>query len=224
MKQFFKSDAGVYLISMIGAAIVWLLNRTSRVQKINKTVLDDLLAQAQSPIFLVWHDQLMIFPSVLTSGIPASGLCSPHSDGRMIGLMLERFGYHAVWGSSNRQPAAGLRAMAKDVRKGHVAFITPDGPRGPAQKMAPGPVSLAQLTGAPIVPVSWRGTRMWRANGWDRMRFMKPFSKIFLVYGTPIYLPRTRDEGALEDQRLQVEAALKAVNAQAQSWIGGDDC
>ncbi len=113
--------------------------------------------------------------------------------------------------------------MAREVRQGQAAVISPDGPRGPYHQLAAGPVSLAQLTGAPIIPVSWRGTRNWRAGGWDRMRFMKPLSKIFIVYGAPIYLPRTRDPDELERQRVQVENALHTVNQQAQSYVGEDD-
>ena len=219
LKAFFKSDAGVYLISIIGAVMVFFLNYTVRVTRVNAEVKRQALKEDKKPIFIAWHDQLIIFPQALGLGTPASVLCSSHSDGRIIGYVIERLGYRAIWGSSNRQPVAGLRALAREVREARATVISPDGPRGPAHQLAPGPVSLAQLSGAPIIPVSWRGTAVWRAGGWDRMRFMKPLSRIFLVYGDPIFLERTRDTDTLEEQRLLVENALHEANKRAQDLL-----
>jgi len=40
------------------------------------------------------------------------------------------------------------------VQSGYDAGITPDGPRGPKYQVATGIIQLAQLTNAPIIPVS----------------------------------------------------------------------
>ena len=214
MKRFFASPVGTFIVSIIGATIVAVLNFTVRWEKRDRHHYLHLRKESPPPIMVCWHDQLIAFPAILGLGAPCSCLCSPHSDGRHIGHILRRFGFRAVWGSSNRQPVAGLRAMAREINEGRIAVISPDGPRGPAHVMAIGPIALAHLTGAPILPVAWRGHREWRAGGWDRMRFMKPFSSAAIVYGEPIFLEKTKDKDGLEQQRVLIEDALNALNFQ----------
>ncbi len=212
MKRFFASPVGTFIVSIVGAVIVAVLNFTVRWEKRDRHHYLRLRKETPQPIMVCWHDQLIAFPAILGLGAPCSCLCSPHSDGRYIGHIIRRFGFRAVWGSSNRQPVAGLRAMAREIKEGRIVVITPDGPRGPAHVMAMGPISLAHLTGAPILPVAWRSRREWRAGGWDRMRFMKPFSSAEIVYGEPIFLEKTKGQDNMEQQRERIEDALNALN------------
>jgi len=223
MKRFFASPAGTFIVNIIGATIVWVLNYTVRWQKRDIHHYTSSIQGLTKPIFICWHDQIIAFPKMLGRGTPCSCLCSPHSDGRHIGLMMKRFGYRAVWGSSNRQPAAALRAMAREINEGRIVVISPDGPRGPAHVMAMGPVALAQLTGAPIIPIAWRSKSVWRINSWDRMRFMKPFSSGTIVYGAPIILEKVKGQDALEAQRVCVETALNVLNEELDREYRGDN-
>ena len=74
-----------------------------------------------------------------------------------------------------------------------------------------GPISLAQLTGAPITIVAWSAQHCWRAKSWDKMRFPKPFSTIACRWSEPIYLPRTKSKKEMEEQRLLIEAQLNKL-------------
>lgn len=196
--------------------MVATLNYTVRWKKRDKQHFTETLKGFPRPIMICWHDQLIAFPKILGLGKPCSSLCSSHADGRFLGLVMRCFGYRTIWGSSNRQPTASLRAMAREINQGRIFISAPDGPRGPSQVLAMGPIALAQLTGAPIIPVAWRGTAQWRVKSWDRMRFMKPFSSATIVYGEPIFLEKKKSREEIELQRLQVENALKALNTQLE--------
>ena len=74
-----------------------------------------------------------------------------------------------------------------------------------------GPISLAQLTGAPITIVAWSAQHFWRAKSWDKMRFPKPFSPIACSWSEPISLPRTKSKKEMEQQRLLIEAQLNKL-------------
>ena len=74
-----------------------------------------------------------------------------------------------------------------------------------------GPISLAQLTGAPITIVAWSAQHCWRAKSWDKMRFPKPFSTIACRWSEPIYLQRTKSKKEMEQQRLLIEAQLNKM-------------
>jgi lysophospholipid acyltransferase (LPLAT)-like uncharacterized protein len=74
-----------------------------------------------------------------------------------------------------------------------------------------GPVSLSQLTGAPITLAAWSGSRLWRAPSWDKMRFPKPLGRANLIYSDAIMLEKTKDKNALEAQRQMLEDKLNAL-------------
>ena len=170
------------------------------------------------PILVFWHEHLFCFGIVLPPGCAA--LQSPHADGRILDIPTRFYGVSPVWGSSNRQALSSLRALARETKRGKICVITPDGPRGPARMLSAGPVSLAQLTGASIIPVAWSTGRMWRARSWDRLRIPKPFTRGLIKWGDPIILASTKNKQELEAQRLLVETRLSALTQQCDSDMG----
>jgi lysophospholipid acyltransferase (LPLAT)-like uncharacterized protein len=76
-------------------------------------------------------------------------LISQHRDGELIARIAERLGYATGRGSSTRGGEEGARDMLRLAEEGRVLAITPDGPRGPAEKVKPGLVFLASRTGLP---------------------------------------------------------------------------
>ena len=135
-------------------------------------------------------------------------------------MLFKKLGIQPVFASSNRNPLSGLKELASASKAGARLVISPDGPRGPARQMAMGPVAVAQLTGAPIIPILWSCDRFWRVNSWDRLRIPKPFSKAVRVIGQPIYLPPTSDKTAREAQRVMVEEQLNALVKTADEMMG----
>jgi len=51
---------------------------------------------------------------------------------------------------------------------------------------------LAQLTQAPIIPVSWDVTRKVTANSWDGFMVPLPFARATLRIGTPMMVGRVK--------------------------------
>jgi hypothetical protein len=107
------------------------------------------------------------------------------------------------------------------IRRGRSVAITPDGPRGPREKMKLGPLYIAQRTGAPLIPALAGASRGWYFGGWDRFLVPKPFSRIRMGYGAPIYVPRDADETELERIAAHVEEKLTELKAQVDDFSGG---
>ena len=105
--------------------------------------------------------------------------------------------------------------MARLVRDGAICVLTPDGPRGPARHMAAGPVAMAQLTGAAIVPVAWASARCWRANSWDRLRIPKPFGRGHVIWGAPIDLANMNNKHQQQANRQLLADRLNQLAAEA---------
>jgi len=71
--------------------------------------------------------------------------------------------------------------------------ITPDGPRGPAERVQPGAVAAAQHAGVPIVAVGAIPSSAWYLGSWDRMCIPKPLSLVDVRYGRPIVIGPGKD-------------------------------
>ena len=98
--------------------------------------------------------------------------------------------------------------------------LTPDGPRGPAERVKPGVVYLASRTGCPVVPVATASRRTWVLGSWDRFRIPQPFTRVVVAYGDPIAVPAGLEGAALEEWRARVERALADHTARVAAAAG----
>jgi lysophospholipid acyltransferase (LPLAT)-like uncharacterized protein len=100
------------------------------------------------------------------------------------------------------------------VRGGQSIAITPDGPRGPRQQLQPGVIRAAQLARVPILPVVAGCSRAWWPGGWDRFCVPKPFSRVRVVYGEPIHVPRDLGEAEFHRYATELEREMNALTEQ----------
>ena len=87
--------------------------------------------------------------------------------------------------------------------------ITPDGPRGPAERVKPGIVAAAQHAGVPVVPATARPSRAWWLSTWDRFCIPKPFATIHVTYGAPVGIAAGKP--GLRSGMEAVERGLSAI-------------
>jgi hypothetical protein len=115
---------------------------------------------------------------------------------------------------------AAVREILRTLKKGECIGITPDGPRGPRMRATDGIVTIARLSGVPVIPAAWSARRRWALNSWDRFLVPKLFTTGVFVWGAPIEIPRDADEAQLEALRLKVERELTAVTNEADRLAG----
>jgi len=169
-------------------------------------------------IFAAWHNRLFLFPYLFwkhwTSrhGSQLAVMVSASKDGAKLVRVLEKCGLVCVRGSSSRRGQAALLEMTRLVHDGYDAGITPDGPRGPKYKVAPGIIQLAQLTGAPIIPVSYVLAWKITLNSWDGFMIPLPFGRATLRVGPPLTVPRAAPDADREHKRLELETILKSLS------------
>jgi lysophospholipid acyltransferase (LPLAT)-like uncharacterized protein len=99
-----------------------------------------------------------------------------------------------------------------------VAF-TVDGPRGPARVAQPGAAFLAGATGQPILPFHIEASRDWTMGSWDRTSVPKPFSRVAVVIGEPMYVAGT-DDAVVESARTELGRALESLESRACRVLG----
>ena len=169
-------------------------------------------------IFAIWHNRLSLslilyrrYVARRDRGRRLVAMVSASRDGGLLAGILERFGVEPVRGSSSRRGPQALREMVSWGRRGHDLAITPDGPRGPCYIVQEGVISTAQLTGLPIVPVSFHLNWKIRAKSWDRFQIPLPFARCEITIGKVLRVPRETDAAGREELRNRLEAELRAI-------------
>lgn len=169
-------------------------------------------------IFCIWHNRLalslIMYQRYVQRRQPArrlAGLVSASRDGGFLAGILERFGVQPVRGSSSRRGPQAMLEMTTWAERGLDLAITPDGPRGPCYVVQDGVMSLAQLTGLPVVPVSYHLNWKVRPNSWDRFQIPLPFACCEVNLAKPIVVPREASEADRDKLRQELEDSLKAI-------------
>jgi hypothetical protein len=184
---------------------------TTRGELISGIEYDESIVAAGVPaIYVLWHGRLLPCSYYYRSrGLGT--LISRNRDGDYITRMIERWGYRVIRGSSSRGAHGAFLAIVRALTEGQSVAITPDGPRGPRQKMKLGPLRAAQKAGVPILPVSAGATAAWFFGRWDRFLVPKPFAWTPVALGEPLYLHPDLSADDLEDQALLLESRLNQL-------------
>ncbi|MBI5774005.1 MAG: lysophospholipid acyltransferase family protein [Verrucomicrobia bacterium] len=171
----------------------------------------------QPAIFAIWHNRLALSMPIHLFFARCHGrkklaaLVSASRDGGLLARVLEHFDTQPVRGSSSRRGPQALRELTTWAERGYDLAITPDGPRGPRYVVQEGVLSLAQITGLPIVPVSYEHGWKWSLKSWDRFQIPLPFSRVNATLGAPLRVPRGATEEEREQLRLELERRLKEI-------------
>jgi lysophospholipid acyltransferase (LPLAT)-like uncharacterized protein len=194
---------------VLGAMTVRMLVHTLRIRREEASA--SALWRAGTPaIYAVWHGRILLLP-YLYGWRRARVLASRSRDGELLTRFMARFGLESVRGSSSRGGAEALRLLARSLGEGRDAVVVPDGPRGPRETVKPGIVTLARVSGAPIVPMALGASAEWRLRSWDEFRIPRPFARCVLRFGDPIWVPGEADRATQEAVRKDVEAALRTL-------------
>lgn len=173
-----------------------------------------LIEKNRSFILVTWHGKVLsVFKYFSKKNY--TGLASKSKDGGLIVDVGEKMGYKFVRGSSGKGGSAAYQDMADLLKKSSTQLIiTPDGPTGPEHVPKPGAVRLARESGVPVIPVIGHASRSWTLKNWHTFYISKPFSKIKLVVGQPIYFTK---EQKIEECLGVLKKALISTDKEASS-------
>ena len=196
------------LVGRLGAALVGLLAATWRYRVRGWEHVEDAHRRQRPIVYVLWHSRLLpLLYSRRREGVAL--LISRHADGGHLAQLSERWGYHVVRGSSKRGGDVGLRGLVRHLRDGAEVALTPDGPRGPAERVKPGAVAAAQHAAALVIAVGARASSAWWIRSWDRFCLPKPFATIDVVYSAAFTVAAGKD--GLRQGIAHAERALAEV-------------
>ncbi len=148
---------------------------------------EDFLAH-KGTIFIFWHNRLAIGPGMFRGHKDVYALISPHSDGKIISRVVNKFGFGVINGSTNKNSAAALKVMLKKLVNGSTIVVTPDGPRGPVYQINSSITKVAFKYNIQLIPISCTASKSFLLNSWDKLIIPLPFGRITVRVGGALAL------------------------------------
>lgn len=206
------------LVARCTALLFRLLHRTCHFTLIGQEYEQEALSHGKSIIYTAWHGT---FPGVAYYFRDRNGMLmvSPSRDGDRAARVLPHLGYETVRGSSGKGSGMALRKIVSHLKSGQPGGFIADGSRGPAQVAQKGILILARHTQAPLVPVSMAAKPCWRFRSWDRTILAKPFARIAMVFGPPIWVDAVASVAEIEVARQDLEDTLNRLAASASEYL-----
>jgi lysophospholipid acyltransferase (LPLAT)-like uncharacterized protein len=227
LKTLLRSDAVQALLGWLLGGYIRLILATVRWRHENLECVEPVLAGEAGAVALFWHGRI---PLCLATAPQwwrkrTRAFVSPSSDGQFIATALEMAGFPAIRVSSAkkgdaakaRQAVAAIREAVAWVSGGGALVITPDGPRGPNEVIAPGALQIARRSRQPVFLMGIAASPAVQLNGWDRIMFAAPFGRGAVVWDGPLHVPPEADEPAL---LADWSARLSAATRRAEALVG----
>ena len=186
--------------------------------------------EARSKIFAhhpaivgMWHGQHLLAPIFRPVELPYVALLSRNADAEINAQVVTRFGIETVRGSggrggtkSDKGGARAVIALRRALKDGFGVCMIADVPKGVPRDAGYGIVTLARISGRPILPsAAVTSRRHVVASSWDKTTVPLPFGRMAVVVGEPIHVPVDADEALMEEKRIEVTRAIEAANEQA---------
>ena len=206
-------------VGILSQRLVYCLNRLTLDDE--KALKGD--ARKGKTIFACWHGHLFYQSYYYAKRIrkpQMAVMVSQSRDGDYGTAVIEGLKMEAVRGSSSEGARTAIRIVRDRLKKGHNVVVTPDGPRGPALKVQIGIIKLAQMTGAPIVPLCYDASRKKTFKSWDRFILPLPFGHVHIAHGDPLIVPRGSTPDEIEGYRVQLEETMRGLNQRASQEVG----
>lgn len=186
---------------LVGATLRWRVEGWENFQSIH--------AAGRRVIFTFWHGRIFMGTYFFRNrGIVV--MTSRNRDGEYIARVIRRFGYDVARGSSSRGAKGALVEMIRHLREKKDVAFTIDGPRGPRYVAKAGAVWIASKTGDAIFPFHLSPEKSWVFKSWDEFHFPKPFTRVLVLMGAPIYI---KDSAAEQDLTAAQEALQRTLES-----------
>lgn len=214
-KEFFQQDWIQKLIPVVGWLYINLVGKTLRYFVQGEEIVCQLKKEGQPVILATWHGGL-IPPMYLLRFRGIHVLSSTHRDSEYLAWILQKFGWCLVKGSSGKGGSRALIEMIRKLKEGHDIAMTPDGPTGPARKLKPGVIYLAQKSGIPIIPVGVAAYPKKNLKSWDNFLLPNFFAKAVIIFGEPFPIGKELTEELVAEKTAQLEIILNQLQDQAE--------
>ena len=230
MKRLLRNDRVQAVLGWMLGRYLRLILRTVRWRRENLACVEPVLAGSSGAIALFWHGRI---PLCLATAPQwwrkrTRAFVSPSADGEFIAQALAMSGFPAIRISSAkkgdaakaRQAVAAIREAVAWVEGGGALVVTPDGPRGPNEMIAPGALQIARRSGQPVFLMGIAAHPAVQLKSWDRVMFAAPFGRGAVVWDGPLHVPPDAGEADIAALIVDWSARLSAATRRAEALVG----
>lgn len=227
-KRFMRSKPVQAAIGFILAAYMVLVKYTTRWTVERFDQIQPIIESGQGAIGLTWHSRFLMLNAAWKRGWQDPHiLISLSRDGAVVAYTAKFLGLKTIRGSARKAGSnkakggsAALRGMMGVLEKNDVVVITPDGPRGPRQRLGNGALGLARISGVPVASITFAVRNRIQFNSWDRFVLPLPFGRGIIIWGTPVTIPADASDDDLEHYKKQIEDEMNAFLKDADTRLG----
>lgn len=223
--------AGSQFAKHLLARSLWLLMRG--VTATNRTAagahdIDAVIGSEPNAIFALWHGQHLLAPALMPRWLETVALVSRSSDAEINALVVEKFGIETARGSGGRPDqqlsgkggARALITLRKALEAGKAVCMIADVPGGEPRSAGLGIITLARISGRPIVPIAVASSRrIVLEKTRDKTTINLPFGQICAIFGDPVFVPEDADEETMERLRVGLSDAMNEITAEAYQKV-----
>lgn len=231
MKNVLRHDGVQTVLGWVLGSYLRLILATVRWRHENLACVEPVLAGDSGAIALFWHGRI---PLCLATAPQwwrkrTRAFVSPSADGEFIAKALAMSRFPAIRISSAkkgdaakaRQAVAAIREAVSWVSGGGALVVTPDGPRGPNEVIAPGALQIARRSGQPVFLMGIAANPAAQMeNTWDKVMWAAPFGRGAVVWEGPLFVPPDADEAQVQALIADWSARLSAATRRAEALVG----
>ena len=167
----------------------------------------------QPRIWAFWHNRILMMPYLYARLCPGRRMLmmvSRSRDGEFITRIMNRFGIDGARGSTSRGGSDALRELLRELERPQARDIgiTPDGPRGPREKVQDGVLALAATSHRMIYPITLQYSSCWKLGSWDGFQIPQPGAVCRVIIGPAVAAPKSLEPSELDRVRGELERAL----------------
>lgn len=191
----------------------------------------ETLKSHEPVIFAMWHGQHFLIPYIYPpedrdKNVP---LVSKSEDAQFNAIVLNLAGYDVVRGSGGRVREAVIKKggvsatleLKSALKSGKNVCMIADISKGKTRQSGKGIVTLAKISGRPIIPLAIATSRFKVIEGsWDKTTINLPFGRSSFIVGEPIYVSADSSGEELDMLRLNVDDELNRVTRKAYEAVG----
>ncbi len=230
MKGLLRHRAVQTLLGWLLGGYIRMILATVRWRHENLDCVEPVLAGQAGAVALFWHGRIPLCLAIAPQWWRkrTKALISPSADGEFIARALAMARFPAIRISTAkpgdtakaRQAVAAFREAVAHVAGGGALVVTPDGPRGPGEVIAPGALQIARRSGQPVFLIGIAAAPAFQFDTWDQVMFAAPFGRGAVVWDGPLYVPPQADEAAIAGLIADWSGRLSAATRRAEALVG----
>lgn len=198
IKNFFIQN----ILVLLAILYIQFVKFTSKIRIENNNYPNKYWKDEKPFILAFWHSQLMMVSFSWSYKKKINILASGHSDGRFGAKVGNFFKLNNIQ-TSNKNKNLSLRPVFQLLKSRQYIGITPDGPRGPKEKVPEGIIKIAKSSNVPIIPLGYWSSRNFTLRSWDSFLITLPFSKCNFVWGEAVKIPKNlKDDEIIDFQKI----------------------